>query len=152
MTGVEHEQALLGALLLDNSRIGEVSIEPDDFEWDAHRQIYRTISTYARNGMKADPHTLRHAFHSRRRQFPRHDPARYLADLALNAMTRAQLYRTPLRLYADAITERRRFVIKYLPPPPTDLDEPSPPGLEEMCAQWLRLTEAQDRQRRLRGR
>jgi len=148
MTGVEHEQALLGALLLDNSRIGEVSIEPDDFEWDAHRQIYRTISTYARHGMKANPFTLRHAFHSIRRQFPGHDPARYLVDLAVSAVGRQRLYHTRPQLYAHAIAERRQFVMKYLPPPLTDLDEPSPPGLEEMCAQWLRLTEAQDRRRR----
>ena len=85
---IEAEQALLGALLVNNvvfEKVGEL-LEPDQFYDPVHGRIYNAIATLANRGQIADPKTLRGLFEN--------DPAleavggaNYLADLAANVVT-----------------------------------------------------------------
>jgi replicative DNA helicase len=84
----EAEQALLGALLVNNvvyEKIGEI-LKPDHFYDPVHGRIYGAISTLINRGQIADPKTLRGLFDN--------DPAlaavggaHYLVDLAANIVT-----------------------------------------------------------------
>jgi replicative DNA helicase len=85
---IEAEQALLGALLVNNvvyEKIGEF-LEPDHFYDPVHGRIYAAIATLINRGQIADPKTLRGLFEN--------DPAltavggaNYLVDLAANVVT-----------------------------------------------------------------
>ncbi|MFA5041186.1 MAG: replicative DNA helicase [Bdellovibrionales bacterium] len=85
---IEAEQALLGALLVNNvvyEKVGEI-LEPDHFYDPVHGRIYGAISTLINRGQIADPKTLRGLFEN--------DPAltavggaNYLVDLAANVVT-----------------------------------------------------------------
>lgn len=85
---LEAEQALLGALLVNNivyEKIGEI-IRPENFYDPVHGRIYGAIATLINRGQIADPKTLRGLFDN--------DPAlaavggaAYLVDLAANIVT-----------------------------------------------------------------
>jgi replicative DNA helicase len=85
---IEAEQALLGALLVNNvvyEKVGEL-LKPDHFFDPVHGRIYGAISTMINRGQIADPKTLRGLFEN--------DPAlagvggsNYLVDLAANVVT-----------------------------------------------------------------
>ncbi len=85
---IEAEQALLGALLVNNivyEKVGEI-LEPEQFFDPVHGRIYEAISTLCNRGQIADPKTLRGLFEN--------DPAlagvggaNYLVDLAANVVT-----------------------------------------------------------------
>jgi len=85
---IEAEQALLGALLVNNIVHEKISefLEPDHFYDPVHGRIYGAISTLINRGQIADPKTLRGIFEN--------DPAltavggaNYLVDLAANVVT-----------------------------------------------------------------
>jgi len=85
---MEAEQALLGALLVNNmvyEKIGEI-LRPESFYDPVHGRIYGAIATLINRGQIADPKTLRGLFDN--------DPAlaalggaAYLVDLAANIVT-----------------------------------------------------------------
>ena len=84
----EAEQALLGAILVNNNTYEKVSdfLKPDHFYDPAHERIYAAISTLINRGQIADPKTLRGLFEN--------DPAlaavggaQYLGDLAAGVIT-----------------------------------------------------------------
>ena len=85
---IEAEQALLGALLVNNvvyERMGEI-LQADHFYDPVHGRIYGAIATLINRGQIADPKTLRGLFDN--------DPAlaalggaNYLVDLAANIVT-----------------------------------------------------------------
>jgi len=85
---IEAEQALLGAVLVNNNifeKVGDL-LEPDHFYDPVHQRIYEAINTLVQRGQIADPKTLRGLFQD--------DPAlshvggaQYLADLASNVIT-----------------------------------------------------------------
>jgi replicative DNA helicase len=85
---IEAEQALLGALLVNNivfEKVGEL-LEPEHFYDPVHGRIYGAIATLINRGQIADPKTLRGLFDN--------DPAltavggaNYLVDLAANVVT-----------------------------------------------------------------
>ncbi len=85
---LEAEQALLGAILINNvahERVSEI-LQPDYFYDPVHGRIYAAITTLINRGQIADPKTLRGLFDN--------DPAltnvggaRYLSDLAGNVIT-----------------------------------------------------------------
>lgn len=85
---IEAEQALLGALLINNvvyEKVGEI-LTPDQFYDPVHGRIYGAISTLVNRSQIADPKTLRGLFDN--------DPAlagvggaNYLVDLAANVVT-----------------------------------------------------------------
>jgi len=54
------EQAILGALLVDNRRYPVIAqiITPDHFTVEAHRKLYRMITQWIEKGRLADPVTL----------------------------------------------------------------------------------------------
>lgn len=95
---IEAEQALLGAILVNNNvyeKVGEL-LAPDQFYDPVHQRIFEAIATLIQRGQIADPKTLRGLFEN--------DPAlanvggaHYLGDLAasiisvINAQDYAQL-------------------------------------------------------------
>jgi len=86
---LEAEQALLGAILLNNAAVDRVSsfLEPDHFYDPLHRQIYETASKLIAAGKLVTPVTLKTFFEN-------HEPIDaaltvpgYLGRLAVNAAT-----------------------------------------------------------------
>ncbi|MDR3449123.1 MAG: replicative DNA helicase [Alphaproteobacteria bacterium] len=85
---IEAEQALLGALLVNNvayEKVGEI-LQPDHFYDPVHGRIYGAVATLINRGQIADPKTMRGLFEN--------DPALaavggsdYLVDLAANVVT-----------------------------------------------------------------
>ncbi|MDD4616069.1 MAG: replicative DNA helicase [Alphaproteobacteria bacterium] len=85
---IEAEQALLGALLVNNvvyEKVGEI-LQPSQFFDPVHGRIYEAVATLCNRGQIADPKTLRGVFEN--------DPAlagvggaNYLVDLAANVVT-----------------------------------------------------------------
>ena len=85
---LEVEQALLGAILMNNTayeKVGEM-LRPEHFYDPAHARIYGTVETLISRGQIADPRTLRGMFEN--------DPAlasvggaNYLADLVAGVVT-----------------------------------------------------------------
>jgi len=84
----EAEQALLGAILVNNNAYEKVSdyLRPEHFYDPVHERIYAAIGTLINRGQIADPKTLRGVFEN--------DPAlvtvggaQYLGDLAASVIT-----------------------------------------------------------------
>ena len=85
---IEAEQALLGAILVNNiahERVGEI-LQPEHFYDPVHGRIYGAVTTLINRGQIADPKTMRGLFET--------DPAlaslggaQYLADLAGSVIT-----------------------------------------------------------------
>ena len=82
------EQALLGALLVDNQALEEVSdfLRDTHFYFPAHQRIYEAIVKLADRGQKADPVTLK-AYFEADEDLLKVGGADYLSDLADNVIT-----------------------------------------------------------------
>jgi replicative DNA helicase len=85
----EAEQALLGAILLNNRAYDAVcdSLSFDDFAHPLHGQIYATIGSILAGGGIANPITLQPYFAQEQQAAFGGNPGGYLANLALNAVT-----------------------------------------------------------------
>ncbi len=85
---IEAEQALLGALLVNNVVHEKISefLEPDHFYDPVHGRIYGAISTLINRGQIADPKTLRGVFENDA-ALAAVGGANYLVDLAANVVT-----------------------------------------------------------------
>lgn len=61
---VEAEQAILGAILMNNEAFNQVSatLSPEDFYAGIHQRIYKTIQQFNDKGLIANPVTLKHHF------------------------------------------------------------------------------------------
>ena len=86
---LELEQALIGALFLNNDVMDEVSsfLEPDHFFDPLHQQIYETVAKLIHAGKIANPITLRTFFENARPISPSLTVDQYLGTLAANATT-----------------------------------------------------------------
>ena len=84
---VEAEQALLGAILLNNDAFYRVSdfLEPPHFYEPIHRDIYELAGKIIRAGKSADPTTIK--THLPDQLLPDITMAQYLARLAAEATT-----------------------------------------------------------------
>ncbi|KQX40810.1 replicative DNA helicase [Devosia sp. Root436] len=84
---VEAEQALLGAILLNNDAFYRVSdfLEPPHFYEPVHRDIYEVAGKIIRAGKSADPTTIK--THLPEQLLPDVTMAQYLAKLAAEATT-----------------------------------------------------------------
>jgi replicative DNA helicase len=84
----EIEQALLGALLVDNRQYEKVSefLRPEHFHSPVHGRIYQAIAFLVDQGKVADPLTLKKAF-EREDSLKGVGGAVYLADLAASVVT-----------------------------------------------------------------
>lgn len=84
----EAEQALLGALLLDNRLLDQVSeyLRPEHFAHPSHQRIYQAIGTLVARGQQANPVTLRAIF-DRDGGLEDIGGGAYLARLATSAAT-----------------------------------------------------------------
>ena len=82
------ETALLGAILLSNAEYRKVAglVTAGDFAWAAHQRIFAALGKLIGGGQRADPITLGHLFGSDA-AFPDADPPKYLAKLAVSAVT-----------------------------------------------------------------
>ena len=55
---IEHEHAVIGALLKNSSAIDEIDLTPDDFEIESYRLVYQTIIDTVANNQIADVLTV----------------------------------------------------------------------------------------------
>lgn len=85
---LEAEQALLGAILLNNRAIESVSefLLPDHFYYPAHSKIFEAIGTLIERGYVADPITLRDFFNSEE-ALKSVGGAEYFVDLAQSVIS-----------------------------------------------------------------
>ena len=85
---IEVEQALLGAILINNEAFYRVSdfLEPQHFFDPLHRQIYEKTAQLIRLGKVADPRTIK-SFLKEREKIGEISVAEYLARLAYEATT-----------------------------------------------------------------
>ena len=85
---VEAEQALLGAILLNNDAYDGVAefLEPEHFYEPLHARIYHTIQTKSAAGEKATPVTIHHLFGGDE-ALEQVGGGKYLAGLAVAATT-----------------------------------------------------------------
>jgi hypothetical protein len=82
---VAAEQALLGAMLIDNREFGLIAqnVRPEDFIWAVHARIFRAISKLIDAGRQANPVTLAHLFKMTPESVPWRDlprPTRYVGN------------------------------------------------------------------------
>jgi replicative DNA helicase len=86
---IEAEQALLGAILLNNEAHDRVSafLEPEHFFDPLHARIYETLGKLIGSGKQATPITLRTFFESSEPIAPGLTVPQYLGRLAVNATT-----------------------------------------------------------------
>lgn len=80
---MEAEQALLGAILLNNRALESVSdfLRPEHFYYPAHSKIFQAVETLIERGYVADPITLRDFF-NQEADLQSVGGAEYLVDLA----------------------------------------------------------------------
>src|SRR5579885_2698745 len=85
---IQAEQALLGAILVNNEAFDRVSdfLDPEHFQEPLHRDIYHLAATLIRLGKKADPITLKTHLPEQIR-IGDMNPSQYLARLAAEATT-----------------------------------------------------------------
>ena len=85
---IEAEQALLGAIMVNNDAFYRVSdfLEPDHFSEAVHRQIYKVASELIRAAKKANPVTMK-TFLPADEKIGDMNVAHYLARLAADATT-----------------------------------------------------------------
>ena len=93
---VEAEQALLGAILLNNDAFYRVSdfLEPVHFYEPIHRDIYELAGKIIRAGKSADPTTIK--THLPEQLLPDVTMAQYLAKLAAEAIASGAASKDPL--------------------------------------------------------
>ena len=86
---LEAEQALLGAILINNEAHDRVSdfLEPHHFYDPLHQQIFETAATLIASGKQATPITLRTFFENAERIDAALTVPQYLGRLAANAAT-----------------------------------------------------------------
>jgi replicative DNA helicase len=99
---VEAEQALLGALLIDNSAFDRIAdlVGAEDFYRDDHRRIWRHIARLAETGKPADVVTVADSIeHSEDKD--KTGGAAYLAGLAQNTPSAINI-----RRYAEVVRDR----------------------------------------------
>jgi replicative DNA helicase len=86
---IEAEQALLGAILVNNEALDRVSqfLEPQHFYEPIHQEIYEVTSKLIQAGKQATPITLRTFFENAEPIDKTLTVAQYLARLAANATT-----------------------------------------------------------------
>jgi len=86
---LEAEQALLGAILVNNEAMDRVSgfLDPQHFYDPLHQQIYETAGKLIHAGKQATPITLRTFFESAQPISPTLTVPQYLGTLAANATT-----------------------------------------------------------------
>lgn len=84
---MDAEQALLGALLVDNRGLEDISdfLKPAHFFVPVHQRIYETIITIVERGQNASPVTLKNYF-EKDNELKDVGGAEYLAELAANAV------------------------------------------------------------------
>jgi len=84
---IEAEQAVLGALLIDNRAVEKVSefLKPEHFYLPAHARIYEAVTKLVERGQLATPVTLKAAFESDP-DLAQQGGAAYLADLAASVV------------------------------------------------------------------
>lgn len=85
---VEAEQALLGAILIDNAGFDRVStfLEPDHFHVPVHGRIFEAVRSLIARGRVADPITLK-TFFEAEKALAEVGGAHYLARLAASAVS-----------------------------------------------------------------
>jgi len=99
---IEVEQALLGAILVDNSAIDRVVgiVQPEDFSEHLHAMIYETILAMRRDELVASPITLRQHV-TTWPEISKGMPAwKYLGQLAIHATSIANV-----RSYAETVRD-----------------------------------------------
>ena len=86
---LEAEQALLGAILVNNEAMDRVSsfLDPQHFYDPLHQQIYETAAKLIHVGKQATPITLRTFFETAEPISPKLTVPQYLGTLAANATT-----------------------------------------------------------------
>src|SRR3989337_2684433 len=86
---LEAEQALLGAILVNNEAMDRVSsfLEPQHFYDPLHQQIYQVAAKLILAGKQATPITLRTFFENAERISANLTVPQYLGTLAANATT-----------------------------------------------------------------
>lgn len=101
---VEAEQALLGAILLDNAAIHQVgSLREQDFYRENHRRIYRTMRALLEQDKPSDVVTIAEALEAAG-ELERVGGLPYLASLAENTPSAANV-----TAYAELVRERARM-------------------------------------------
>ena len=107
---VEAEQALLGAILVNNEAFYRVSdfLEPDHFYEAVHRQIYEVAAKVIRAGKKADPITIK--THLPAELIEGVSMQQYLARLAAEATTVINAYDFGTAVY-DLFLRRQLILI-----------------------------------------
>ena len=109
---LEAEQALLGAILVNNEAHGRVVdfLRPSDFYDPLHQQIYETAANLIANGKQANPITLKTFFETAEPIDATLTVSQYLGRLATNATTivNARDYGGTIR---DLSTRRRLILI-----------------------------------------
>jgi hypothetical protein len=109
---LEAEQALLGAILVNNEAHDRVSgfLEPHHFYDPLHQQIYETAAKIIASGARADPLTLKTFFENAEPIDAGLTVPQYLGRLAANATT---IINAPdyARTIVDLATRRRLIVI-----------------------------------------
>lgn len=85
---IEAEQALLGAILVDNRTLENVGdiIRPEEFYAPVHQRIYSNIITITERGQHADPVTLS-AYFENDADLAERGGAQYLTDLAAGVVS-----------------------------------------------------------------
>jgi replicative DNA helicase len=86
---IEAEQALLGAILVNNEALDRVTdfLQPEHFYDPLHAQIYETATTLIQAGKRANPVTLKTFFENAEPIGPNLTVPQYLGRLATNATT-----------------------------------------------------------------
>lgn len=90
---MEAEQALLGALLVNNAALEKVSdfLRPEHFYNPAHGRIYEVIGKMTDRGQEANPVTLKEYFH-KDEELEHVGGGGYLAELARNVVNVVNVY------------------------------------------------------------
>jgi replicative DNA helicase len=86
---IEAEQALLGAILVNNEALDRVTdfLQPEHFYDPLHAQIFETVTTLIQAGKRANPVTLKTFFENAEPIGPNLTVPQYLGRLATNATT-----------------------------------------------------------------
>lgn len=107
---IEAEQALLGAILVENEALDRVSgfLSPDDFFDPIHARIYETLTSLVQAGKRATPITVKPYFENAEPISPDMTVPQYLGRLVANATTTINA-----RSYAETIrfNAKRREII-----------------------------------------
>jgi replicative DNA helicase len=111
-SNIDAEQALLGAILINNEAMDRVSgfLEPGHFYEPLHQQIYETAAKLIQAGKQATPITLRTFFEHHERIDEHVTVPQYLGRLAAGAATIINAFDYGRTIY-DLATRRQLIVI-----------------------------------------